>query len=273
MKDVELFKISEVANIHGVTVKSLRHYDKLGLFKPDWVDPNNGYHYYTRKNFPILKQIIYLKFLGFDLKKIRSIINDSSIDTLLKELESQYRRVKLDIKQLKTIEKNLLYLIDFHKVALSIDERDLNRPSIQILGDFYYVKRPSEENSKSSMMLSYRKLLGALRNTNSFTARVYGAYYEYDPGSDTFKSGAFINLPADIQNNDIEHVELRSSGKYVTMYHRGTYYLEEPIRYLYGWLKENAYTPIGPWYDLCIVDRTFSGDEDSMIMELQIMVK
>jgi DNA-binding transcriptional MerR regulator len=38
--------VDELARAAGMTTKALRHYDQLGLFRPDWVDEGNGYRWY-----------------------------------------------------------------------------------------------------------------------------------------------------------------------------------------------------------------------------------
>ncbi|WP_066369112.1 MerR family DNA-binding transcriptional regulator [Neobacillus fumarioli] len=46
--------IGEMAKLRKVTVETLRHYDKIGLLKPYYVDPNTGYRYYSTYQYEIL---------------------------------------------------------------------------------------------------------------------------------------------------------------------------------------------------------------------------
>ena len=45
-----LFSIGEVARYQKISKQTLIFYDKIGLFRPDYIDPNNGYRYHYEKN-------------------------------------------------------------------------------------------------------------------------------------------------------------------------------------------------------------------------------
>jgi DNA-binding transcriptional MerR regulator len=65
-----MFKIGEFARLSHVSVKTLHHYDDIGLFKPTWTDPATGYRYYSMEQLPYLKQILALKDLGLTLDEV-----------------------------------------------------------------------------------------------------------------------------------------------------------------------------------------------------------
>ena len=67
------YKIGMFSRMNRVTVKALRHYDEIGLLKPESVDEGTGYRYYTSAQLPLLHQIIALRDMGFTLEEIRSI--------------------------------------------------------------------------------------------------------------------------------------------------------------------------------------------------------
>lgn len=52
------YTIGEVSRITGVSKDTLRFYDKIDLFKPSFVDPQNGYRYYTYDQFIMGKAIL-----------------------------------------------------------------------------------------------------------------------------------------------------------------------------------------------------------------------
>lgn len=66
------YRIREFAQLAGVTVKTLHHYDRLGLLKP--ARTASGYRAYSVAHLARLEQIIALKALGISLKEIRSIL-------------------------------------------------------------------------------------------------------------------------------------------------------------------------------------------------------
>ena len=71
-----LYQIHQFAELAGVTVKALHHYDRLGLLKPGRT--NAGYRRYSDRDLERLEQIIALKFLGFPLKHIRNLLEQST---------------------------------------------------------------------------------------------------------------------------------------------------------------------------------------------------
>lgn len=101
------YKAAEFARLNGVTVRTLHHYDRLGLLKPSGRTPK-GYRLYGERDFARLQQVVTLKFIGFPLKQIEDILNRGSFD-LAKELRSQReiiveQRSRLE-KAVKAIEK------------------------------------------------------------------------------------------------------------------------------------------------------------------------
>ena len=69
-----MLKIGDFSRLAHVTVKTLHHYDQLGLLRPVWVDRYSGYRYYSLEQLPRLNRILALKDLGFSLDQIRELI-------------------------------------------------------------------------------------------------------------------------------------------------------------------------------------------------------
>lgn len=72
-------KVKEVAGLVGISVRTLHHYDEIGLLKPEQTT-ESGYRIYSEKDLETLQQILFFKQLGFPLKKIKEIINSRSFD-------------------------------------------------------------------------------------------------------------------------------------------------------------------------------------------------
>jgi MerR family transcriptional regulator, thiopeptide resistance regulator len=75
----KLFKAREFAELTGVTVRTLHHYDQLGLLKPSRYS-RAGYRLYTESDVVRLEQIVALKFIGFSLQEIKDILKCGSVD-------------------------------------------------------------------------------------------------------------------------------------------------------------------------------------------------
>lgn len=61
--------IGEVSRLKGVGIKSLRYYDRLGILTPAYVNPENGYRYYTREQLLKLDLILLFIELGIPLRE------------------------------------------------------------------------------------------------------------------------------------------------------------------------------------------------------------
>ena len=56
-----MLKIGDFSRVAHVTVKTLRHYAKVGLLKPVWIDRFSGYRYYSLQQLSRLNRIMALK--------------------------------------------------------------------------------------------------------------------------------------------------------------------------------------------------------------------
>ncbi|MBP3952531.1 MerR family transcriptional regulator [Bacillus suaedae] len=72
-------KVKEVADLVGISVRTLHHYDEIGLLIPEETT-EAGYRVYSDRNLETLQQILFFKELGFPLKKIKEIIDNPSFD-------------------------------------------------------------------------------------------------------------------------------------------------------------------------------------------------
>jgi DNA-binding transcriptional MerR regulator len=72
------YRVHEFAGLAGVTVKTLHHYDRLGLLTPTRTD--TGYRLYSEADLERLEQIIALNFLGFSLKQVRDVLERTSVE-------------------------------------------------------------------------------------------------------------------------------------------------------------------------------------------------
>lgn len=69
-------KIGEFARLGQVSVRMLRHYDRIGLIQPARVDPWSGHRDYAPEQLAVLHRLIALKELGLSLAQIHSVIVD-----------------------------------------------------------------------------------------------------------------------------------------------------------------------------------------------------
>lgn len=84
-----MFSIGQFSKTCMVTVKALRHYDKLGLIKPEYTDKWTGYRYYGEEQIPLMLSIIRLKRYGFSLNEIKEILSETDKKELFLKMEKQ----------------------------------------------------------------------------------------------------------------------------------------------------------------------------------------
>lgn len=102
---MESFTIKKLADIAGISVRTLHYYDEIGLLKPQY-RRDNGYRYYGEEEVTLLQQIMFFRELGFSLDEIRTII--SSPDFNISEALEQQRNLLLKKEErLKTLINNV----------------------------------------------------------------------------------------------------------------------------------------------------------------------
>jgi MerR family transcriptional regulator, thiopeptide resistance regulator len=72
------YKAREFAELSGVTVRALHHYDRLGLLRPKRT--HNGYRIYGEQDLVRLEQIVALKFVGLPLRRIKALLDRDGRD-------------------------------------------------------------------------------------------------------------------------------------------------------------------------------------------------
>ena len=93
-------KIGEFSALGRVSVRMLRHYEKLGLLVPADTDAFTGYRYYELDQLPRLNRIIALKELGFSLERVGDILaRDPSADEMRGLLEARRRQLAEELEQ------------------------------------------------------------------------------------------------------------------------------------------------------------------------------
>lgn len=72
-REATAYTVKQVARLSGVSVRTLHFYDEVGVLKPAYQAPN-GYRFYEEPQLLTLQQILFYRELGFELKRIRQIL-------------------------------------------------------------------------------------------------------------------------------------------------------------------------------------------------------
>jgi DNA-binding transcriptional MerR regulator len=110
-----VFVIGTVARLAGVSVRTLRYYDEIGLLRPVWVDANTGYRWYEAEQLRRLHRIIALRDLGVRLVEIGVLLDDQLTVEELRGILSLRRaeahdRLAAEAERLARVEARLAQL-------------------------------------------------------------------------------------------------------------------------------------------------------------------
>lgn len=102
-----MLSIGDFSKICEVSTKTLRYYDEMGLIKPDGINPENGYRYYSIRQLKKMLFINRLKSYHFSLEEIKALL-DWEEDQSDEKLRSALDRKKREIQdKLKAFEQTL----------------------------------------------------------------------------------------------------------------------------------------------------------------------
>jgi len=108
-----MYTIRQLANLAGVSRRTLHYYDEVELLKPAKVG-ENGYRYYDDGSLLQLQQILLYKELGLQLSQIKNILGDPDFD-ILSALQIHRQSLQDKIQHLgtliQTVDSTLLHLM------------------------------------------------------------------------------------------------------------------------------------------------------------------
>jgi DNA-binding transcriptional MerR regulator len=105
------YTVKQLAQLSGVSIRTLHWYDEIGLLKPGCYGAN-GYRYYEEKQLMLLQHILFFRELGFSLDDIKKLLLTNDFDQV-RALYAHKRVLEEDIarkqKLITTVEKTILY--------------------------------------------------------------------------------------------------------------------------------------------------------------------
>lgn len=238
-----MFKIGEFSIINRLTIKTLRHYDEIGLLKPAYVDEVSGYRFYTGSQLPKVQKIIHLKMIGFSLSEISELLKkDISSNQWLRVLKDKEKEVtqlvdseKLKLQQLKTYlsvlqkEKNMEYHVTI---------KDL--PEVIVASMRKVIKDYGEFNSLYPQMgaLMQKQKLECVNPGYCFTLYHNGEYKESDIDVEICESV----VRAGKDEEGMVFKKILGVPTAACVIHQGPYHtIGQAYRALTKWIEDNGY--------------------------------
>jgi DNA-binding transcriptional MerR regulator len=109
MNPKKRYRVSQFAALTGVSIRTLHHYDSIGLLRPSARSPA-GYRLYSSRDLALLQQILTLRSVGFDLRQIGELLAGAD-HGLIAALRIQQRVLRERIGELERIEGGLSKLL------------------------------------------------------------------------------------------------------------------------------------------------------------------
>lgn len=116
------YTVHEVAELSGVTIKTLYHYQKIGLLMPESI-AENGYRYYGEKELKRLQQILFYRELDLSLENIKTALDN--VPDRLNCLSEQYSMLKAREQRLTDILRTLEETIQHEEKGVPMSEEKM----------------------------------------------------------------------------------------------------------------------------------------------------
>lgn len=247
-----MLSIGQFSKVCGVTVKALRHYDRLGLIRPTHTDKFTGYRYYDESQIPLMLNIMRLKRYGFSLEEIGQCLSETDKSALNSMLQNQLCRLKAQMAETGSIISELRrHLSEFERTG-----------EIMSYCNSYQINL---ENAKAFPIISTRQVMGVddfgkyygqiferaakeRIQTNFMTLAVYHDK-EFDPTASDIEVGVGVVDPSKADHTI-------GGCLCATTLHIGPY-SELPDAYgaITTWIKEEGYEITAPPYEIYIKTR------------------
>lgn len=103
---MKLFRIGEISKLYNLSVDTLRHYEKLGILKPEQIS-DSGYRYYSNRQIWKLNIIRTLRELDISLPEIREFMKDRTLARSQSLIDFQLQTIILKQEELEQLKKEL----------------------------------------------------------------------------------------------------------------------------------------------------------------------
>ncbi|MGM9600457.1 MAG: MerR family transcriptional regulator [Faecousia sp.] len=140
----EYLKISEFAGLRGVSIGSLRYYEKLRILVPAKTDPKTGYRYYLPEQLATLDTILLCIALNIPLKDLKNYIDESGALDLKRILTSGKQAMQEKIGEMQ----KKLELIQFNLDSMERNEKLYQQRQVytRTIGERFLFVEPIPDN-------------------------------------------------------------------------------------------------------------------------------
>ena len=268
-----MLKIGDFSKLCKVTVKALRYYDELGILKPDYIDPANGYRYYQVNKLRTVSKIVNYKEMGFSLDQVAYILlNNPGPGDIYKMLVSK----KTEIKSMILSGKKKLTKVQSAMNELK-GEKIMNQVVLKTLPEVIVasMRMKLEKYGDLHTAVPEKKKKMKLHNDicqdpfYCFNINHDKEHKETDVDIEICEAVTAMKKNADgIIYKKIERVE-----EAACYYHKGPYSsLGDAYAEVYEWIEKNNYSVTGKPRESVIDGCWNKDDQDEWLTEIQVPV-
>ena len=211
------WRIKELSDRTQVSIRMLRHYDKIELLKPSY-RADNGYRYYNANDLAKLQQIIALKSFGFSLCSIKKII-DKHVNVYA-HLQTQHQVIKQQRHQLQQVDDILQKVLkdlsphktpDWHYLITLIERYQMTQNLRSTLTTSWAGKNLTAEQFEEYLSL-YEIFPEEFAMRDALIQRINDQEVQDPAGPEGEQAVLFINdLAKKLKIHFSEHIKLSSS--------------------------------------------------------------
>lgn len=129
MGSTEQFTVGELARRSGVSVRTLHHYDEIGLVLPS-ARNSAGYRVYGQRDLERLQRVLAYRELGFPLEQIGPLLDDPDLDTVT-HLRRQHEIAAGQATRLREVLAALERTMEAHRMGIRLTPEEL----FEVFGD------------------------------------------------------------------------------------------------------------------------------------------
>lgn len=242
-----MVKISDFSRLSLVTVKALRHYDDIGLFKPAYVDHLTGYRYYTVEQMPRLKRILALKEMGLALEQIRQILNEAISQ---EQIVGMLRLKRAELQQQVQMEQTRLARLETWLRQFE-QEKNMYEVKVKSVPAILVASMRSVVPDRSQFGMVFNRLFGTLRQvmeenqkTAEFAGPAIALYHDEEYCEQNIQVEATCPITGHIrEGSEVVVRELPAVSEMAYVEHRGPFTgLPGAFDALLQWIETQHYT-------------------------------
>lgn len=273
MDKKELFQIGTVAGLFHISVGTLRHYEKIGLLRPEYIDAQTGYRYYSTRQFECLNTIRYLRALDTPLEQIALFLNHRNLDNIQQVLENQKAEISRKRHELEIIEKKINNRLAQLKSAIT---SDLNTVKVVTVPPKKIAWIRNERSVKTYLDLEFpiRQLDRHPNNAVVFLGKVGVGISEEHLKNGQYEIYDRVFLILDKEDTYTGKVTRMPECQSVVLRFRGSHN-EAPEQYakLLRYIDENGLEIAGFSFEVTMIDEAYTADAKQFVTEIQIPIR